>query len=109
MVLGVAAVMKIYGFAQPFQSTQFALAGGLRGAGDTMYALYSTVAGMWFGRLALGWFFVSVMHWGLPGAWIGMTVDQTMRGILIYLRYRTGRWKDMKMWQSGGKKAASAS
>ncbi len=52
-----ATVLKIYAFAQPFQSTQFILAGGPRGAGDTRYSLYSTAAGMWIGRVLLGWLF----------------------------------------------------
>ena len=39
VVLASALVLKIYAFAQPFQSIQFILAGGLRGAGDTKYPL----------------------------------------------------------------------
>jgi len=99
VVLVSALVLRIYAFAQPFQSTQFILAGGLRGAGDTMYPLYSTAAGMWIGRVALGWFFVNVAHWGLPGAWLGMTMDQVLRGTLILLRFRAGKWKSIKVWE----------
>ncbi|MBE3519399.1 MAG: MATE family efflux transporter [Firmicutes bacterium] len=90
-----ATILKIYAVAQPFQSTQFILAGGLRGAGDTRYPLYSTAAGMWIGRVLLGWFFVNVAHLGLPGAWLGMAADQIGRGFLISMRFRTGRWKEV--------------
>lgn len=99
VVLVSALVLKIYAFAQPAQSTQFVLAGGLRGAGDTTYPLYSTAAGMWVGRVILGWFFVNVVKMGLPGAWLGMGIDQFFRAILIYLRFRTGRWKTIKVWE----------
>ncbi|MGE5580864.1 MAG: MATE family efflux transporter [Bacillota bacterium] len=98
VVLVSALVLKIYAFAQPAQSTQFVLAGGLRGAGDTTYPLYSTAAGMWIGRVILGWFFVNVVDMGLPGAWLGMGIDQFFRGILIYLRFRTGKWKSIRVW-----------
>ena len=99
VVLVSALVLKIYAFAQPAQSTQFVLAGGLRGAGDTTYPLYSTAVGMWIGRVFLGWFFVNVTHWGLPGAWLGMALDQFARGILIYLRFNSGHWKTIKVWE----------
>jgi Na+-driven multidrug efflux pump len=99
VVLVSALVLKIYAFAQPAQSTQFVLAGGLRGAGDTTYPLYSTAAGMWVGRVFLGWFFVNVTHWGLAGAWLGMALDQFVRGILIYLRFQSGKWKTIKVWE----------
>jgi putative MATE family efflux protein len=97
VVLVSASILKIYAFAQPFQSTQFILAGGLRGAGDTKYPLYSTLIGMWAGRVFLGWFFVNIVSLGLPGAWLGMALDQAMRGILISLRFKTGKWKTAKV------------
>lgn len=97
VVLASALVLKIYAFAQPFQSIQFILAGGLRGAGDTKYPLYSTALGMWIGRVGLGWFFVNVVRMGLPGAWLGMAIDQIVRGIFISLRFRTGRWKEVRV------------
>ena len=102
VVLVSALVLKIYAFAQPAQSTQFVLAGGLRGAGDTTYPLYSTAAGMWVGRVFLGWFFVNVTHLGLAGAWLGMAIDQFLRAILIYLRFQTGKWKNIKVWDEKG-------
>jgi putative MATE family efflux protein len=97
VVLVSASILKIYAFAQPFQSTQFILAGGLRGAGDTKYPLYSTLIGMWAGRVFLGWFFVNIVDLGLPGAWLGMALDQVFRGTLISLRFRTGKWKTAKV------------
>ena len=97
VILVSALILKIYAAAQPFQSTQFVLAGGLRGAGDTKYPLYSTLIGMWMGRVFLGWFFVNVTYMGLPGAWLGMALDQVMRGTLIFFRFKSGKWKNAKV------------
>jgi len=97
VVLVSALMLRIYAFAQPAQSTQFVLAGGLRGAGDTMYPLYSTTLGIWVGRVVLGLIFVKVLHWGLAGAWIAIVLDQCTRGILIYLRFQTGKWKEIRI------------
>ncbi len=97
VVLVSALVLKIYAFAQPAQSIQFVLSGGLRGAGDTRYPLYTTAAGMWIGRVFLGWLFVNVFGLGLPGAWLGMGIDQFIRGGLIWLRFQSGKWKHAKV------------
>jgi len=63
-----------------------------------MYPLYSTAIGIWGGRVILGWIFVNMLHMGLPGAWLAMALDQCSRAVLIYLRFRTGKWKTMKVW-----------
>jgi Na+-driven multidrug efflux pump len=81
----------------PFQSTQFILAGGLRGAGDTRWPLYATAAGVWFGRFAFAALLINVFHMGLAGAWIAMIIDQAGRATFISLRYRSGKWKLAKV------------
>ena len=30
---------------------------------------------------------------GAPGAWFGAAVENNVRGLLIYLRFRSGKWK----------------
>ena len=97
VVLVSALLLRIYAVAQPAQSTQFILAGGLRGAGDTKFPLYTTAAGMWIGRVILGWYLVNIAKMGLPGAWLGMCIDQVIRGVLVYWRFKAGKWKHMKV------------
>jgi Na+-driven multidrug efflux pump len=36
---------------------------------------------------------VSLLGWGLNGAWAAMATDLVIRGLLFYLRFRTGHWK----------------
>jgi putative MATE family efflux protein len=97
VIAAAALALRIYAFAQPFQSTQFVLAGGLRGAGDTTYPLYSTALGVWVGRVVVGFLFVRVLHWGLAGAWVSMSLDQAARSVLIWLRFRSGKWKTIRV------------
>ncbi|MCX7029246.1 MAG: MATE family efflux transporter [Spirochaetes bacterium] len=99
VVLASALALKIYAVAQPFQSTQFVLSGGLRGAGDTTYPLYSTAIGVWVVRVVIGYIFVRIFRWGLAGAWAAMGLDQVARGALIWLRFRSGKWKYIKVWK----------
>jgi len=98
-VAGMAGtVLKIMAFAQPGQSTQLSLAGALRGAGDTRYPLYASVAGVWVFRVLVATLFVEVFHWGLNGAWFAILLDQYARAGVVYARYRSGLWlkKDLR-------------
>ena len=88
-----AMVLRVIGLVQPAQSTQFILAGGLRGAGDTKWPLYSTFIGVWGVRVLMGYIFVTLLHLGLLGAWMGMALDQLIRSFVIYTRFRKGDWK----------------
>lgn len=88
-----AMVLKILALVQPAQSTQFILAGGLRGAGDTKWPLYSTFIGIWVVRVALGYFFAVVLNLELLGAWMAMAMDQLARAAIIYARFKAGKWK----------------
>ncbi|WP_136479543.1 MATE family efflux transporter [Acetivibrio thermocellus] len=89
-------VLKIMALAQPGQSTQLSLAGVLRGAGDTMFPLYSSIAGIWGFRVVVAYIFVSVFHWGLIGAWVALVLDQYTRAAIVYFRYALGKWKYVK-------------
>lgn len=89
--------LRIIAAIQPAQSTQFILAGALRGAGDTRFPLYSTMLGMWGMRVALSYLFVLVFNWGLTGAWLAIAFDQVIRAIIIYSRFNSGKWKFMKV------------
>jgi putative MATE family efflux protein len=93
VVADVALALRVIAFVQPFQSTQFILAGGLRGAGDTKWPLISTTVGVAGVRVALAYLFVNGLHLGLLGAWLAMACDQTARTFVIYFRYRSGHWK----------------
>lgn len=83
----------IVAFIQPFQSSQFIVAGALRGAGDTRFVAKLTFFTVMLLRPILAIFAVTVLHWGLAGAWLSITVDQMLRALLILLRYRSGKWQ----------------
>lgn len=90
-------VLKIIAIVQPFQSSQLILAGGLRGAGDTFWPLVATFAGVMVFRIALAHIFVNIMGYGLAGAWVAVFVDQFVRWLFVYVRFRTGKWKYIKI------------
>ncbi len=92
-----AKILKVMAFAQPFQSSQLIISGGLRGAGDTVWTLISTFIGVLVIRIILARYFVLNLGMGLIGAWLAVFVDQFIRWLLIKYRYGTGHWKQIKI------------
>lgn len=90
-------VMKIIAFIQPFQASAFAISGGLRGAGDTVSTLIVTIIGVFVIRIGIAYILINIVGLGVVGAWIAMLSDQIIRWIGITLRYRTGKWKHIKL------------
>ena len=86
-----ARALRIAGLAMPFLGVSFTLAGGLRGAGDTTATLLITAASIWGMRLGLAWWFSQRL--GLAGVWVAIALDFATRGVLMSLRFRSGRWK----------------
>lgn len=92
-----AQILKLVAIIQPFQTSQLILAGGLRGAGDTIWTLISTFIGILVIRVLLAYFFVKVLSMGLIGAWLAILIDQFSRWILITYRFKTDKWKYIKI------------
>lgn len=86
-------LLFIFAFAMPSMAVGQALAGGLRGAGDTRAVLAIAVFGMWGVRLLPAYLLAVTAGFGAPGAWVAATIDINARGLLIWLRFRQGKWK----------------
>lgn len=92
-----ARVLRIVAIPQLFFGTSIVLSGALRGAGDTKWPLYISIAGMWGLRMVLAGLLARALGLGLPGAWMAMSVDLCLRGILVFLRFRSGRWARIRV------------
>lgn len=89
-------ILWIVAFIQPFQSSQFIVAGALRGAGDTGFVAKLTFFTVMLLRPGLALLAVRQFSLGLPGAWLSITTDQILRSVLIAYRYRSGKWKTVQ-------------
>ena len=71
--------------------------GCLRAAGDVKYTLFASVTSITVVRTACTCLLVLGLHWGLTGVWMGVLTDQSCRLILAYIRFRQGKWVDLKI------------
>lgn len=89
--------LRLVALAQPLLASSMIFGGALRGAGDTRWPMVFTAAGVWLVRLPLAILFVLVLELGLMGAWYAMVVDLALRGTLVFIRFRRGGWKTVRV------------
>lgn len=98
-------VLRLVAFAMPPLACCIILTQALRGAGDTLVPVAFTWTGFFVVRIPLAWWLTthtfSLGTWtlepGLMGAWLAMFVDILLRGVFFLLRFRFGRWEQIKV------------
>ncbi len=84
--------MKIVAFAQVPLAVTMVLTGSLRGAGDTGFIMFATMAGMWLVRLPVTALLATLFHAPIHIVWSVMIFDWLVRMGLLIWRYRKERW-----------------
>jgi putative MATE family efflux protein len=87
----------IFGFAMPAMGVSLTLGGGLRGAGDTRAVLAIMVGTTWGLRLGPAYLLAITAGLGVPGAWAAAVIDINVRALLMWRRFRRGRWKRIRL------------
>lgn len=97
-VLALSAYcVMIAALEQPALAIYIVYAGGLRGAGDTLSPMIITIVGTLCIHLPVAYVFGIVLEWGLAGIWFGAALDWIVRAIAVYILFRKGRWRTIKV------------
>ena len=97
-VLALSAYcVMIAALEQPALAIYIVYAGGLRGAGDTFSPMIVTIVGTLCIHLPVAYIFGIVLEWGLAGIWFGAALDWIVRAIAVYILFRKGRWRTIKV------------
>lgn len=97
VILLGSQVLIIVGLMTNIQTAQNVYTASLRGAGDTKYVAYTSMVSVMVLRPVLIWFFAYALHLGLVGVWLASAADQSLRFILAWLRFKSGKWKEIKL------------
>ena len=81
-LLWVAAAFQI------FDGIQTVSTGALRGLGETRIPMFANLVGYWVLGLPLGLILCFVLHWGIYGMWIGLTLALIVIASTLLLRWR---------------------
>ncbi len=92
-----ARVLRIEAFAEPFFAIGSVVGGVLRGAGDTKWPFYISLAGMWLLRVPVAFLLIRFFSWGLEAVWVGMALDLMTRGLISLWRFQKRGW--VHVWE----------
>ena len=87
--------LRTVGVIQPLLAASFVFSGALRGAGDTRFPLWVKLISPWLLRLPLA--FLLIPWLGLTGAWIALSSDLALQGLLSWWRFRGSRWQHIRI------------
>ncbi len=96
IAIGVV-IMRIMIIIVVMQISQVIFTGCLRGAGDMFYTAVATVLGVTVVRTISAYFFAYVLQLGIMGVWLGVVADQFTRLSLSAIRFKRGKWTQIKI------------
>jgi putative MATE family efflux protein len=88
------SALRIYAVFAVFLAPAMVFGGTIKGAGDTNYAMIVMLLSRFLLRLPAAWFFGIILKGGLSGVWFAMCLDFLVRGVLLWLRFRSGKWEN---------------
>ncbi len=68
----------------------------LRATGDVLYSMVFIVSSCWLFSIGLSYVLAIHCGLGLVGCFIGLAVDEWVRSIVTYFRWKSGKWKHPK-------------
>jgi MATE family multidrug resistance protein len=80
-----------------FDATKFILMGALRGAGDTKALLLICVCSAWFLMVPGVIVIIFVLKMSVITVWIYLTIYVMIESSLIFWRFKTGKWRQIKL------------
>lgn len=90
-------IMRVIIFVVVFQISQVIYMGCLRGAGDTFYTAVASMISVTIIRTAVSYLCGYTFGLGIIGIWLGVLGDQVSRFIFASLRFKQGKWTEIKI------------
>jgi Na+-driven multidrug efflux pump len=75
------------------RSANLIVGGALKACGDSLFVAFNAVACMWLICVALGYGLAFSAGMGLLGIWIAAALDENIRGLVDFFRWRSGLWQ----------------
>ena len=69
----------------------------LRSVGDVVVPVLIEIVCMWVFAVSFGYFMGIALGLGLAGIWVGLALDESSRGVVLALRWRTQKWKQRNL------------
>lgn len=73
----------------------------LRGVGDVRTPVIIIICSMWVIGIPSCWLMGLQLGWGLVGVWLSMALEEWLRGLLMFFRWKSHKWEKMLLIESG--------
>jgi putative MATE family efflux protein len=71
--------------------------GALRSCGDSRFTAVVGTGLMWTVGVPMSYLLSTRLGWGLTGIWLAMGLDEGIRGLMNYYRWRAGHWRTLRI------------
>lgn len=86
-------LMLISLFIEFGRSLNLVFVGGLKGSGDIRFPVSYGIFSMWLIIVAFGYFLGVKLGLGIIGFWLAIGTEETTRGLIMLLRWKSHRWQ----------------
>ncbi len=93
IITGGALLLRMGLLLEPGRTFNLIVINSLRATGDARFPVMFGAFSMWGLAVPVAWFLGLHLGWGLPGVWVAFTIDEWVRGITMYLRWKSRRWE----------------
>lgn len=88
-----ATILIVDAILEPGRTFNLVIINGLRGSGDVIFPVVVGIISMWGIAVGVGYYLAVTLNLGLIGLWIGMAIDEWLRGFIMLARWKSGKWK----------------
>ena len=88
-----ALLVRLSMVLEPGRTFNLVVINALRATGDARFPVLMGACSMWGLAVPLAWYFGVHLGWGLPGVWAAFITDEWVRGIAMYLRWKSRVWE----------------
>lgn len=97
-VIALGANIILINVALEFgRTTNLVVIACLRGTGDVLYPTLCAIFSMIFVSTLGSYIFAVVLDMGIYGLWIANAADEILRGILMLIRWKSGKWRTKRI------------
>ncbi len=88
-------LLLLIALVEPGRAFNAVVISSLRAAGDVNFPVFIGILSMWGVSVPLAYILGIHFNFGLVGIWIAFMVDEWLRGVLMLLRWRQGKWRQI--------------
>jgi putative MATE family efflux protein len=92
IIAGGVLLLRLSIIYEPGRVFNIVIINALRATGDARFPLQIAACSQWLLSVPLCWFFGITLGWGLGGIWIAMMIEEWLRGLIMYRRWKRRDW-----------------